>query len=227
MKHVKVGACCLFGLYLAVFGIGAAGSAAAASLLFIPHSGQFPYHMVGSMGPTRLVTVSGTTIEASKTEILALVLNKSLVHWKLEFLKVKESFGGSCKNDGKIEAVLTNMVSHFGFTSILSKIGVLLLTLAGFEFECLGAIGKVKVRGAVVGEITSPALNTAAELIRLVVKQTSGKQEFTGFLLGEETLTNQFLESSLSGGEFEQSGLEGEVHLLALKGQGTFLLVSP
>jgi hypothetical protein len=230
MKRIKVGGLCLLSLCLAtVFGIGAAG-ASAAPLLFIPHSGKYPYHAAGTGGKSLLETVGGSKVEAASTDILSLVLNATLFNLKLEFLKVKESLGSACHNDGKAEAILVSLLGHFGFADPGNVPAVLLEVPTGFAFECLGGFAKVNVRGEVIGEIASPALNTASELLRVSFKQVKGVQAFTTFLLGSTTLTNQFEESNLEGiasKNFEQSGQEGEGDLKALAGQGTFLLVSP
>lgn len=227
MQRMKVVGLCLLSLCLTVV-LGAAGSASAAPLLFVPHSGKFPYHFTGTGGPSLLETVGGSQVEAAATDILASVTNSTLFTLKLEFLKVKETlFNSKCKNEGKAEAVLVSLLGHLGFAHPGNKPAALLLVPAGFEFECAGGFAKIKVRGEVIGEIASPGLNTASELMRVVFKQTAGKQAFTTFLLGNSTLTNQFEETSLNGGAFEQSGQEGEGDLKALPGQGTFLLVSP
>ncbi len=227
MQRMKVVGLGLLSLCLTIV-LGAAGSASAAPLLFVPHSGKFPYHFTGTGGKSLLETIGGSQVEAEATDILGLVTNSTLFTLKLEFLKVKETiFKSKCKNEGKTEAVLVSLLGHLGFADPGNKPAALLLVPSGFEFECLGGFAKIKVRGEVIGEIASPGLNTASELMRVVFKQSKGKQEFTTFLLGSSTLTNQFEESALGSGEFEQSGQEGEGDLKALPGQGTFLLVSP
>lgn len=66
-----------FGLVIA-FMLGSAGNASASSLLFVPHSGKFPYHFAGSGGKTRFEKVNGTVLEAGKVDALALVLSPTL-----------------------------------------------------------------------------------------------------------------------------------------------------
>ncbi len=226
IKRVKIGGLCLmsFGL-MAVFAFGAAGSASAASLLFVPHSGKFPYHLTGTGGAAILETLSGTTVEAASTDVLTLVLTSTLADVRIEFLKAKSGFF-PCGNDGKSETILTTLVAHLGFADPGNKPAELLLVPSGFEFTCAGFVNS-KVRGAVIGEITKPALNTASEELGVSFKQTKGEQEFTKFLLGSTTLENQFEESSINGGAFEKSGQSGSATVKATAGQGKFLLVSP
>lgn len=226
IKHVKVGGLCLMSFCLmAVFALGAAGSASAASLLFVPHSGIFPYHLAGTGGVAILETLGGTKVEAASTDVLALVLNSTLSDVRIEFLKVKSGIA-SCGNDGKSGTILVNLVAHLGFADPGNKPAELLLVPSGFEFTCAGFVNS-KVRGSVIGEITKPALNTASEELGISFKQTGGEQEFTEFLLGSTLLTGQFEESSVNGGAFEKSAQSGSATLKALAGEGKFLLVTP
>ena len=231
MMHVK--GFCLAGLcMMAVFAVGAAGSASAAPLLFIPHAGKFPYHFVGTGGTTRLVTAGGSTLTSPAVDILALVLSPTLFDTHLEFLKVTTSVlgGGPCSNvSGSTETVLANVLGHFGFADPGNVAGVLLLIPGHITFTCtvLGVSVPILIRGSVIGTIDSPALNVASELLRLLFNQTNGVQNFRTFLLNNETLTGLDEQTAVNGGAFELSGQESEAHLLALPGQGTFLLVSP
>jgi hypothetical protein len=215
--------CCL----LAMFIFGLAGSAKAADLLFSPLSSKFPYHMVGSGGATVLETLSGKKVEAASADVLALVLSPTLVDLHVEYLKVK-SEGTACHNDGKTEAILLNLLGHFGRADPNELPAVLLLVPSGFEFECLGGLAKVKMRGAVIGAIIDPGRGEETEELGLTFNQTKGKQEYTTFLLGSETLTNEIEETSFSGGAFEQTGQQGEPILFkALAGEGKFQLNPP
>jgi hypothetical protein len=226
MEHVKKSGLALVGLCLmAALALGAAGSASAASLLFVPHTGKFPYHLAGTGGKAILETLGGTKVEAASTDVLALVLNSTLADISIEFLKVTSSFG-PCQNDGKAESILTNLVAHLGFADPGNVPAELLLVPTGFEFTC-GPFVKNLVRGAVIGKITKPALNTASEELGISFNQTKGEQEFTKFLLGSTVLENQFEESNIDGFGFEKSGQSGEATLKALAGEKSFLLVSP
>jgi len=228
MKSIKIGGLCLMSLCLtAVFAFGVAGSASAAPLLFLPESHVFPYHLVGTGGVTNLETTGGSVITAAGTDVLALVLSPTLFDLKIEFLKAKENFGSPCHNDGKAEAILTNLLGHLGFADPGNVPAVLLLVPTGFAFECLGGFAKILVRGSVIGEIASPGLNTASELERVVFKQAKGVQALQTFLFGSETLLKQHEESSLNEAAFEESAQGGEADLKALPGQGSFLLISP
>ncbi len=224
MKRVKIGGLCLMSVCLmAVFAM--AGSASAAPLLFIPHSGKYPYHMAGTGGKAILETLSGTKVEAASTNVLALVLNSTLSDVHIEFLKATSEFG-ACQNEGKAEAILVTLVAHLGFADPGSVPAELMLVPSGFEFTC-GSFVKNLVRGSVIGKITKPALNTASEELGISFNQTKGEQEFTKFLMGSTLLESQFEESNIDGFGFEKSGQSGEATLKALAGQGTFLLVSP
>jgi len=226
MKFVKVRGLCLAGLgFMSVFAFALGGSASAAPLLFVPTKG-FPYHMAGTGGASVLETVGGTEVTSTQSDVLTLALTSTLFDLHIEFLKAKAD-GTACKNDGKSEAILVNLLGHLGFADPGAVPGVLLLVPSGFEFECAFGIAKEKVRGSVIGTITAPGLGKASEEMTVSFKQSKGKQEFTEFLLGSTLLTSQFEESSLDGSEFEQSGQSGEATLKALLGQGTFSLVSP
>jgi len=233
MKKVKISGLCLTGLcMMAVFAFGAVGSASAAPLLFIPHSGKFPYHFLGTGGLTKLVTAGGNTVESEPVDILGNVLSSTLFDLHLEFLKAKtKSFGGGkCTNvTGSEETILANLLGHFGFADPGNVAGVLLLIPGHITFTCtvLGVPIPILVRGAVIGTIDSPALNVASELLRVLFHQSGGSQDFRAFLLNNQLLNPEDEETSVSGGTFELSGQESEAHLLALPGQGTFLLVSP
>ena len=194
-------------------------------LLLVPSTGTYPYHLVGVGGKLLLEAVGGSKIESGQVDFLTLVLSATLFDASLKFLKTKSS-GTACTNTAESETVLTNMSGHFGLADPGSVPAMLLLVPSGFEFTC-GGLVKVKVKGAVVGKITKPGLKASSEELLVSFKQTKGKQEFTTFLLGHELLANRFEEASISGGAFEQAGEEGEAHLLALPGQGTFLLLSP
>jgi len=227
LKNVKVRGLCLVGLGLmSVFAIGLAGSASAAPLLFVPHSGKFPYHLAGSGGESILETLAGKKVQSSASDVLAQILSATLFDVHIEFLKAS-SEGFACFNAGKSEAILVNLLGHLGFADPGVQPAVLLLVPTGFEFECAFGLAKEKVKGEVIGKVTAPALNTASEVETLKFAQAKGEQELTSFLLGETLLTNQFQESSLNGAAFEKSAQSGEATLKALPGQGTFLLVSP
>jgi hypothetical protein len=229
----KITGLCLAALGLtAVFAFSAA-SASAAPLLFVPHSGKFPYHLAGAGGATKLETVSGTAISSTSIDVLALVLSPTLFDARLAFLG-SNSFGGKCNNEGNetSETILLNLLGHLGkaHTSTGEVSAVLLLIPTGFEFTCFNTlIGTVSVlvKGSVIGQITKPALNTASEELLLSFKQTSGKQELKSFLLGNALLANQHLESSINHGAFEEAAQAAHATLKALAGQGTFLLITP
>jgi hypothetical protein len=227
MKRMKVRGLCLVGLGLmSTLAFGLAGSASAAPLLFKPANGIFPYHFTGTGGETILETLSGKKVEAASTDIQINQLNSTLFDLHIEFLKLKAE-ATACKNEGKAEAVLMNLLGHLGLADPGNKPAVLLLVPTGFEFECAFGIAKEKLRGELIGEITSPGLSTGSELESLSFVQSKGMQALSTFLLGSETLTNQFEEISLNGGAFEGWGQLGAADLKAVAGEGKFELVSP
>lgn len=231
MKRVKVKGLCLVGLGLmSVFAFALAGGASAAPLLFIPESGKYPYHLVGTGGKSELLTIGGKEVKSEKVDTLASVLNATLADVHIEFLKATSTLGSKCSNTSNSETILVNLLEHLGFADPGTHPAGLFLVPSGFEFTCsLGPIKEVvKVKGEVIGTITSPALNVSSEELTVVFKQEKGKQEFTEFLLGSTLLTNQIEETSVGGNAFEQSGQSSEATTIkALPGQGKFSLVSP
>lgn len=225
----SIGAFCAVGLCIVTAAASSwATSASAASLLFVPHNGRYPYHFTGSAGESLLETRGGQKVTAERDDVLVLVLNRTLFDLNAKFLNVQAPPFGACNSPGAGAGVVEiNLLGHFGFAQAGNHPAVLLLVPAGFEFACQFGLVKVKVRGAVIGTVTAPALNAASEELLIAFKQKEGVQEFTEFLLGEEKLLNQFLEVSIAGGEFEQAGLQGEKTLKALLDQGMFLLLTP
>jgi hypothetical protein len=230
-KRLKVRGLYLVGLCLfSVFALGGAvGSASAAPLLFVPHSGKFPFHFAGSSGTSRLVTLAGTEISSPKSDVLVLVKNATLFNASIRFLEVKlgtEPCGAPLATSPEIAV---NIEGHLGLTHPSDLPAALLLINGHVSFKCrlLGFEIPVLVKGSVIGRITSPAVGASSTLLLLSFKQTNGEQEFTSFLLGDELLVNKFEESSSNNGPFEKSAQEGHATLHALPGEGTFLLVSP
>ncbi len=232
LKHVKLLGLCITALgAMSVFGLGTAGSASA-TILFLPASHKFPYHLAGTAAKPRLETVGGKAVEAEKVDILVLALSQSLFDTHLRFLKSKNvNTGAPCANTSNSGEILVNLLGHLGLADPGFVPAVLLLVPTGFKFTCelLGVIVTVLVKGSVIGQITSPAIGTESELLGLLFNQTSaGHQQFTTFLLGGQTLTNAFEESSENEGAFEQSAQSGPFGLVhALPGEGSFLLILP
>jgi hypothetical protein len=238
MEQFKIRRVCLAGLcMLAVLAFGVAGSASAAPLLFIPHSGKFPYHLAGVVGKSEFEQKEGlTVITSEKVDLLALVLSPTLFDAKFTFLEVHTAaFGTStnCNNEGNetSSTILLSLLGHLGFADPGNVPAVLLLVPTGFDFRCfnLPIIGSalMLVRGGVIGQITKPGLNTASEeLLINLSKSSKATQSLRTFLLGGQTLTSD-LESSTNEGGFELAALANHGTLKALAGEGTFLLVSP
>src|ERR1700689_5520719 len=143
MEQFQIRRVCLAGLcMMALLALGAAGSASAAPLLFIPHSGKFPYHLAGVTGKSELEQKAGlTNIITEKIDILALLLSPTLFDAKFTFLEVHSGFAGTvCNNEGNetSSSILLNLLGHLGFShkSTGEVPAVLLLVPTGFDFTC-------------------------------------------------------------------------------------------
>lgn len=219
MKPIKVMGLGLISVFV-VLAFGFAGSASAKVLLFKP-STAFPYHMSGTGGASKLETVGGTSVESTSLHVLVLILNSTLFHAKLTFLNsVSPALGAKCQTPGDpAGTILINLLGHLGLTHPNDAPGVLLLIPSGFFFECAGI--HVDVRGSVIGLITKPAILTKAKEMTLKFEQAAGVQKHKGFLLGNELLANQHLESAVLflGGGFEEAGQQGEATLKATAGE--------
>jgi hypothetical protein len=233
-KRLKVRGLYLVGLCLvSVFAFGAAGSASAASLLFVPSSGTFPYHFVGSSGESQLnpLSTSNPSVKSQKSDVLVLVKTSTLFNTHIDFLEStsnSEPCGSTAATSGTISV---DLEGHLGFADPGVVPAVLLLVPGHITFKCrvLGSIEvPTLIRGGIIGRITAPALNTSSELLLISFKQAAkGVQEFSTFLLGNELLLNEMEQVSINKGAFELSSQVGHVTLHALVGQGTFQLVSP
>jgi hypothetical protein len=215
---------------LSVFVLAVGGSASAAPLLFVPHSGKFPYHFVGSNGLASIVTLSGSVIETPKSDILVLVLSPTL--FRMHVVTLGVTFQGEpCGNPTAVSGqILINLEGHLGLADPGDVPAILELVPGHFTFKCRvfgGFEVPVLVKGSIIGRVTAPALNTASTLLLVSFKQVGGEQEFTTFLVGNETLTNRFEEISINGQPFEKMGGANHATLHALPGEGTFLLVTP
>jgi hypothetical protein len=221
MKHVKISGLCLTGLCLmAVFAFGAAGSASAKTLLFVPEgTAKFPVHFAGSGGHSLLETTSGKKVESEKVDVLAVILNSTLFDVHLRFL---ETFAeglkfATCSNTANSGEVLANVLGHLGLTHPGDKPGVLLLIDGSILFTCAGVLNHVK--GSVIGTITHPEiLKSGQKLIGFSFAQTAGIQDVTQFLLGNELLVNQFQQTQVLPEGFLQSGQSGSALLHILEG---------
>lgn len=233
LKRYKIWGVCLAALSLmSVFAFGA-GNASASGLLFEPHSGLFPYHLLGlAVANGKLVQAGGSEITSTAVHVLALILNLTLFHVHLLFLGVRGAGGlAGCSNTSNSEAVLLSMLGHLGLAHHRNggiRHAVLLLVPAGFSFVCeaLGVKETVTVSGSVVGEITKPAAGVASEELGIRFKQESGKQLYTLFLFSGGGSVVPLLLSKQGEKKLEESAQEEpEVALHALPGQGTGLLI--
>lgn len=226
-----------FLLVVALWMFAVACDATAVPLLFVPHSGKFPYHFVGKGGHSNLplgesLKNSFESLESPEVHVLTLILNATLSDTTLLFLKVRNTLGEPCSNvTGTENVAINNIVGHLGFAHHEKNFAIpaILLLLGRQDFKCkiFGVETLVVVLGAVIGQITSPALNTASTLLLINYKQVKGEQLLTQILLGNELLTGQSQLTVVGGAAEEKTGQEGHATLHALPGEGTFLLVAP
>jgi hypothetical protein len=198
-------------------------------LLFVPHSGKFPYHLTGLGGKSELESIGGLGVKSGDVHVLTQILSSTLSDTSLSFLGASDAFGEECHNAGAGVINTGLLLGHLGFADHEGKERPAILLLLGkvhFFCKIFGAEELVLVRGGVIGEITKPALNTASEELLLSFVQHAGVQLLRTILFGS-TLVTSDEESSLNEGSFELSGQSGEATLKALAKEGTFLLVSP
>jgi hypothetical protein len=219
----------------AVVAFGAAGTASAAPLLFLPESHKFPYHLTGLGGET-IVNILGnsSTVTAPDVHVLVQFLSQTLYDVTQTFLGVKLNAlgGGTCTNTATAGVITTGLLlGHLGLADHEGKerpAGLILVP--HFSFTCSDSIvgeQKFLITGGLIGEITSPAVNGAAsEMLLLLSQQHGGLQLLRSILFGTELVTTD-QKISLNGGAFTLFGQEGEATLHALVGEGPFLLISP
>jgi len=199
-------------------------SPASAKVLLFKTTTGFPYHLTGTGGRSRILTVGGAEILSTGLDALALILNSTLFDARLTVLGATSALG-SCRTPGDAAGtILLNLLGHLGLTHPSDLPGVLLLVPNGFSYECAGFT--VDAQGALIGLITKPAILTAGQSeLGLSFAQTNGVQNHTAFLLGSTLLTNQFLLQRILGVQtaFEQLGVEASLTLKAT-GAGTFEL---
>jgi hypothetical protein len=228
---------CLAGLgAVALFAFGAVGSASAVPLLFVPHSGKFPFHFAGLGGASSLETTnSGVVgrITAKDVHALVLVLSATLFNTGLTFLGVKSPTGEPCWNTAAESETVTipNILGHLGFAhheNVSLPAALLLLPKVHFFCKVLGANALILIHGSVIGQITAPALNTSSTLLLINFKSSStGVQLLRSFLFGDTLVSGLDLLSNTNEGNFELAAQIGHVTLHSLPGEGTFLLVAP
>jgi hypothetical protein len=221
-RHLKPSVLYLTALcIMSIFALSTASAASAKVLLFKTTTG-FPYHLTGTGGASRILTVGGTAISATAIDALALILNSTLFDAHITILGATSALG-SCNTTGDaVGTILLNLLGHLGLTHPSDLPGVLLLVPSGFSYECAGFT--VDSQGALIGLITKPSILTAGQSeLGLNFQQTNGIQNHTAFLLGSTLLTNQFLLQRILGVQtaFEQLGLEASLTLKAT-GTGTF-----
>lgn len=225
IKYFKISGLCLGVLCsLAVFALGA-GSASAKVLLFAPSGGTFLEHFTGLGGASTLEQKGGLgAITSPDVHALALILSATLFDTSLTFLGTKTVLG-SCTTAGNSTGVVSaNLLGHLGLADPGDVPAVLLLIPGSIQFSCVG-LGTVVVLGSVIGAITNPGvLGAAGKTLSLQFTQSGGAQQLSTFLLGNQTLTNQNLQSSLGGGALTQSGQQASATLTEA-GTGTFTII--
>ena len=222
MKLIKITGVALAGLCLAaMFGISAVASAA--ELEFVPGKGAFPITASGGGGKSILETTGGSKVESTKNDVTVKILNAHLFDLHIEFLESTSTFGSECSNTSSPKTILVNLEGHLGLAHPGDVPAVLLLVPSGFEFTCTAGIikEKVKVKGSVIGEITSKLLEQSTTG-SFKFEQSKGKQKYTTFLLsgvGNEIMTGQHQETKVGSKSEEESGQSGEATLTVSGGE--------
>ncbi|HEY2536430.1 MAG TPA: hypothetical protein VGI24_05540 [Solirubrobacteraceae bacterium] len=123
-------------------------------------------------------------------------------------LKFKECSSGanSCGTGGTVTS--NRLQGTLGYINATNKeVGLDLTSEAGggalLEFTCEGTVGKVQVKGSVIGAITPVNTSTGGYTLTFALTKT-GKQNITKFEGGAEDV----LELSKEGGAFEKTALE-------------------
>ena len=178
-------------------------------------------------------------IECEKNKGSGTITSANLGTYKVEFQECKTPVGvaKSCTGAGELEGVILNAGPfHFWLAKetlggVVKLVGVLAALPEEVHFTCTVAGIKelVLVKGCVAA--LSEPLNVLASVTKDIGTQTGGVQLITKVLNTETTEIECKLLSSLNGGEFKQSGLEGteenEKFENAKKEAITILLMNP
>lgn len=163
-------------------------------------------------GAVSLETTGGTKVKclggSGKGEIEGGNGSKKLTKVIVKFTGC-ESTGFKCKTPtGATGEIITNeLVGQLGYVEGTTKVGLEMKPKTGTqfaEFECVGGIVKVKITGAVIGQLTP--LNTKVKTTQhytLAYRQTAGVQEWKELVGGEEDT----LLTSVNGGGNEGSAI--------------------
>jgi hypothetical protein len=163
----------------------------------------------GTSGVSRLIAGANVIRCISDTDSGTLSgkdsLSKVVVNFKSCKLEGLEAV--TCKTTGAAEGEVAtaSLAGRLGYVEVLGKkVGALLKPEAGEEFTkgeiVCGLLGKIKVRGSVIGEVTP--INTFTTKEKMIFKVVGGKQEWTEIQIEELPQTAK-LESSTNGGAFE------------------------
>jgi hypothetical protein len=207
MKRVKIA------IYIsALGGLGVVGgamwatSALAALPEFLPASGTF----LSTSGAVTLETASGTELACSSDKDKGLITGpESVANILITFHGCKTS-GFACSSGTEPSGVITTqeLSGLLGYISKASRsVGIDLVPVSGtelVEFNCLGDIIKVKIKGSVIGEVTPLNSKTTNGTLTYLKAAGKGKQEVTKLEGGAIDL----LQIAKNGGAFEGSAIE-------------------
>jgi hypothetical protein len=204
-------------LVLVLSAIMATQALATAPEFILPAGGSFPVHFTDTSGESVLETVSKTTIKCTKGKSTGSLLTGKAGSIDMLFEECS-SLGSKCNSTGSSAGMI---LANGDFVAVLGSLAPVEPALfvesieAHIECELLSA----KVKGNFLILIAPDEEFT--ELFRPLLLQKSGTPSHTTFwdALGEE---HTLLETSISGGKYEDSGyglaknemtLEGEVEV--------------
>lgn len=208
MRFIKMFGLAAIAAVAAMAVVGAASASAAAQYLQggspLNHSVAF----TGTSGAGTLQTVGGTKVTCTADDASGKLLNSTEDEAEVTFLGCKGPLGASCTSSGQATGVILTKTLKSELVNLVGGgVGVLLTPKeAGglfAEFSCLG-VG-VKVKGSVVGVVTPVGVEQKTGT--LTFKQSGGKQSPSQYELNG-SLKSSKLETSVSGGAFEESGEE-------------------
>jgi hypothetical protein len=194
MKRIKV-----FGLLIAVFAFSAMFAASAQA----KKETSGPLDISSAGGAAHLGTELGAELKSSNNVAKSAWESGTKGRTLSTFFNVVTSSGGNCNNvPGQTNTVETEkLASEMGWINQGTQtVGTSFKgenSEFSAQFECEG-LGKVKVKGSVIGTVTSPAVNFSAKTGSIALKGFGGfKQEPEKFEnMPKDTLESQF--SSIS-----------------------------
>lgn len=186
--------------------VGVASASAAAHYLQggapLGHTVSF----TGTSGAATLQTKSGTKVTCTSDSATGKLLNSTEDEVEVTFKGCKGPLGVSCTTSGQSSGViLTSLLKSELVNLVGGGVGVLLTPVSGdfADFSCIGIA--IQVKGSVVGVATPVGVQQKTGT--LTFKQSGGKQIPSEYILNGVKKTSK-LETSVSGGAFEESGQE-------------------